>query len=54
VTLAGEVERPADPELLERLTAAVPGVVSVRSELTARLGEPTLPKSDPRVPQPPR
>ena len=54
VTLAGEVERPADAELLERMTAAVPGVVSVRSELTARLGEPTLPKSDPRVPQPPR
>ena len=53
VTLAGEVERPADAELLERMTAAVPGVVSVRSDLTARLGEPTLPKSDPRVPQPP-
>jgi hypothetical protein len=54
VTLAGEVERPADAELLERMTAAVPGVVSVRSELTSRLGEPTLPKGDPRVPPPPR
>ena len=54
VTLAGEVERPADAELLERLTGAVPGVLSVRSELTSRLGEPTLPKSDPRVPPPPR
>jgi CBS domain-containing protein len=54
VTLAGEVERPADAELLERMTAAVPGVLSVRSELTARLGEPTLPQSDPRVPQAPR
>lgn len=54
VTLAGELERPADVELLERLTAAVPGVVSVRSELTSRFGEPTLPQSDPRVPAPPR
>jgi CBS domain-containing protein len=54
VTLQGEVERPADAELLERMTAAVPGVISVRSELTSRLGEPTLPKSDPRVPPPPR
>jgi CBS domain-containing protein len=54
VTLAGEVERRADAELLERLTAAVPGVVSVRSELRWRLDEPKLPPSDPRVPRPPR
>jgi CBS domain-containing protein len=54
VTLAGEVERPADAELLERLTEAVPGVVSVRSELRSRFDEPKLPQSDPRVPPPPR
>jgi CBS domain-containing protein len=54
VTLAGEVERRTDAELLERFTAAVPGVVSVRSELSWRFGEPKLPASDPRVPQPPR
>jgi CBS domain-containing protein len=50
VTLAGEVERPVDAELLERFTEAVPGVVSVHSELRPRLGEATLPASDPRVP----
>jgi CBS domain-containing protein len=54
VMLAGEVERPVDAELLERYTAAVPGVVSVRSELRPRLGEAKLPSSDPRVPPPPR
>jgi CBS domain-containing protein len=54
VTLAGEVERRADAELLERFTEAVPGVVSVRSELRWRLDEPRLPQSDPRVPRPPR
>jgi CBS domain-containing protein len=50
VTLAGEVERPVDAELLERFTEAVPGVVSVQSELRPRLGEATLPSGDPRVP----
>jgi CBS domain-containing protein len=50
VTLAGEVERPVDAELLERFTEAVPGVVSVRSELRPRLGEAKLPSGDPRVP----
>jgi CBS domain-containing protein len=54
VTLAGEVERPADAELLERFTEAVPGVVSVRSGLRSKFGEPKLPQSDPRVPRPPR
>jgi CBS domain-containing protein len=54
VTLAGEVDRPADAELLARFTEAVPGVISVRSELRSRFGEPKLPQSDPRVPQPPR
>lgn len=54
VKLGGEVERRADAELLERFTAAVPGVVSVLSELRWRFDEPKLPASDPRVPQPPR
>lgn len=54
VTLAGEVERRADAELLERFTAAVPGVVSVRSDLRWKLEEPKLPAGDPRVPRPPR
>jgi CBS domain-containing protein len=54
VTFAGDVERPVDAELLERFTEAVPGVVSVRSELRPKLGEATLPASDPRVPPPPR
>ena len=54
VELAGEVDRRADAELLERFTAAVPGVVSVRSELRWRFDEPKLPASDPRVPRPPR
>ena len=52
--LSGEVERPADADLLQRFTAAVPGVVSVDSALRWRLDEPKLPASDPRVPQPPR
>lgn len=54
VELAGEVDRPADARLLERFTAAVPGVVSVRSELRWRFDEPKLPAGDPRVPRPPR
>ncbi|MGH3013428.1 MAG: CBS domain-containing protein [Gaiellaceae bacterium] len=54
VTLAGEVERRADADLLERFAAAVPGVVSVRSELEWRLDEPKLSPGDPRVPRPPR
>ena len=54
VKLRGEVDRRADAELLERFTAAVPGVVSVASELRWLLDEPKLPASDPRVPRPPR
>jgi len=54
VKLAGQVERPVDAELLERFTAAVPGVVSVRSELRWKFGEAKLPAGDPRVPPPPR
>ncbi len=54
VKLAGEVDRRADAELLERFTAAVPGVVSVNSELRWKFGEAKLPASDPRVPLPPR
>lgn len=53
VELSGEVDRPADAKLLERFTAAVPGVVAVRSELRSRLDEPKLPAADPRVPRPP-
>jgi CBS domain-containing protein len=54
VKLSGEVERPADADLLQRFTAALPGVVSVASQLRSRLDEPKLPASDPRVPRPPR
>jgi CBS domain-containing protein len=54
VTLAGEVERRADAQLLEHFTAAVPGVVSLQSKLRWRLDEPKLPPGDPRVPRPPR
>jgi CBS domain-containing protein len=54
VQLAGDVDRRADAELLERFTAAVPGVVSVASKLRWKFDEPKLPASDPRVPQPPR
>jgi CBS domain-containing protein len=54
VKLAGEVDHRADAELLERFTAAVPGVVSVHSELRWKFDEPKLPASDPRVPRPPR
>jgi CBS domain-containing protein len=53
VTLVGEVDLKADAELLERFAARVPGVVSVRSELRWQVDEPKLPRSDPRVPQPP-
>jgi CBS domain-containing protein len=53
VTLAGEVETKADAQLVERLAARVPGVVSVHSQLRWRVDEPDLPRSDPRVPRPP-
>jgi CBS domain-containing protein len=53
VVLGGEVERRVDAELLERLTAAVPGVVSVRSDLRWQLEDAKLEASDPRVPRPP-
>jgi CBS domain-containing protein len=54
VTLAGEVEAKADADLLKRFVTRVPGVVSVRSELRWQVDEPKLPRSDPRVPRPPR
>jgi CBS domain-containing protein len=54
VTLAGEVDLKTDAELMERFAARVPGVVSVRSELQWRIDQPKLPRSDRRVPQPPR
>jgi CBS domain-containing protein len=54
VTLKGEVDLKTDAELLERFTARVPGVVSVRSQLRWKIERPKLPQSDPRVPQPPR
>jgi CBS domain-containing protein len=54
VKLAGEVERRADAELLQHFAAAVPGVVSVDSELRWKLDEPKLPASDRRLPQAPR
>lgn len=54
VTLAGDVERRADADLLERFTQAVPGVISVRSELRWRMDESKVPSSDPRIPRPPR
>lgn len=54
VTLGGEVERRSDAVLLEKFAAAVPGVVSLRSELRWKLDEPELPAGDPRVPSPPR
>lgn len=54
VTLAGEVATKADAQLLEHFASRVPGVVSVRAELRWRVDEPRLPRSDPRVPTPPR
>ena len=54
VRLVGEVERRADAELLQLFTVAVPGVVSVDSQLRWKFDEPKLQPSDPRVPQPPR
>jgi CBS domain-containing protein len=53
VTLAGEVDLKADAELLERFAWRVPGVVSVRPKLRWRIDEPEVPRSNPRVPQPP-
>jgi CBS domain-containing protein len=52
VTLGGTVEMKADADLLAKLTARVPGVVSVRSNLAWRVEAPKLPQSDPHVPQP--
>ena len=54
VTLAGDVEQKADAELLEHFATRVPGVVSVRSDLSWRLESPEPPASDPHVPAPPR
>lgn len=54
VTLEGDVEQKADAELLEHFATRVPGVVSVRSDLTWRLESPEPPASDPHVPAPPR
>lgn len=50
VTLAGQVETKTDAELLPRFVERVPGVVSVRSNLTWEYDERPLPRSDPRVP----
>ena len=54
VTLAGELDTKADAQLLESFAARVPGVVSVRSELSWRRDEVRLPRSQPYVPIPPR
>lgn len=55
VTLSGQLERRSDAELLPRFVARVPGVVSVRSEVTwAWDDRKALQRSDPRVPIPPR
>jgi len=54
VTLEGDVEQKADAELLQHFATRVPGVVSVRSDLTWTLESPEPPASDPHVPAPPR
>ena len=54
VTLAGELDTKADAEPLEQFASRVPGVVAVHSRLRWRVEKPKLPRSDPRVPQPPR
>lgn len=54
VTLEGDVAQKADAELLEHFATRVPGVVSVRSDLSWRLESPEPPASDPHVPAPPR
>lgn len=54
VLLQGEVESDADAELLERFARRVPGVVGVLSRLHWQVDHPKVPRSDPRVPQPPR
>lgn len=54
VSLAGELDKKADAELIEYFTSRVPGVVGVRSDLRWRVDEPRLPSSDPRIPEPPR
>jgi CBS domain-containing protein len=56
VTLAGALERQSDAELLPHFAARVPGVVSVRSELTWRWDDKRgVEMSNPRVPvAPPR
>jgi CBS domain-containing protein len=51
VTLTGELERKADADLLSLFVARVPGVISVRSELTWRWDDrSTVERSDPHVP----
>ena len=54
VTLEGDVEQKADADLLAYFASRVPGVVSVRSNLSWRLEDPKVPPSDPHVPGPPR
>lgn len=56
VTLSGQVERRSDAELLARLAARVPGVISVRSTLGWEQDDrkTSVPGSDPHVPAPPR
>ena len=54
VTLKGDVEQKADAELLGYFASRVPGVVSVRSDLSWSLEDPRIPPSDPHVPESPR
>ena len=54
VTLSGELDTKADAELVERFSSRVLGVTQVRSQLRWRVDEPKLPRSNPRVPVPPR
>jgi CBS domain-containing protein len=54
VRLAGKVDTKADAQLLEHFASRVPGVVSVHSTLRWRIDKPRLPRSDPRIPVPPR
>ena len=55
VRLSGRLERRSDTELLPRVVARVPGVVSVHSTLRWRWDDrKAVPKSSPRVPNPAR
>jgi osmotically-inducible protein OsmY len=55
VTLAGQVERRSDADVLSRFVARVPGMISVRSTITWEWDDRKAEqRSDPRVPIPPR